>query len=157
LLEGRIVNRVLPGVADGDHRVGVGRVAASSRRGFLAVLAALIAVSAYAGAVGLMTGLVNPGATAVHRLPWQSPVLGGLALIIVVALPCTVLAWLAARGHPQAGDASIIAGALLAAWILVELAFIREVSPFHPVYLVLGAFLIWLGIRTRARARLRRG
>ena len=86
----------------------------------------------------------------IDRLPFQSPVAGGLALIAVVAAPNTLLAWVAARGQHRSGDLSILTGVLLAGWILVELAFIRELSFFHPVYFALGALLIWLGTRIRA-------
>jgi len=54
------------------------------------------------------------------------------------------------RADGRAGAAAIAAGILLAGWILTELAFIRELSFFHPVYLVLGLLLIWLGARTRS-------
>lgn len=120
-----------------------------SRHIGLAVVAGLIALSAYGGALGLATGFLNLGNTAVARLPFHSPVLGGLALMAVVAVPTTVLAWQAVRGKHRVGDVSIVAGALLAGWILVELAFIRELSFFHPVYFGLGVLLIWLGIRIR--------
>jgi hypothetical protein len=73
----------------------------------------------------------------------------GLALVAVVALPATTLAWLAACGHRRTADTSIVAGILLAGWILVELAFIRELSFFQPVYFVLGILLIWAGATTR--------
>jgi hypothetical protein len=95
-------------------------------------LAALRALSAYGGGAGLITGSLDLGVTATARMPFHSTVLGGLALIAVVALPSTALAWLAARGHHRTGDASIVAGILLVGWILIELAFIRELSFFHP-------------------------
>lgn len=144
------MNRASPRVIVDHHRVRAGRGGSvSSRHGVLAVLAGLIALSAYGGALGLITGSLNPGTTVADRLPFQSPVLGGLALIAVVAVPTTVLAWLAVRGHHRAGVASIVVGALLIGWILVELAFIRELSFFHPAYVFLGVLLIWLGVRTR--------
>jgi hypothetical protein len=60
-----------------------------------------------------------------------------------------VLAGLAARGHRRTGDVSIVVGVLVG-WILVEVAFIRELSFFHPTDVFLGILLLWLGARTRA-------
>src|SRR5215468_6064031 len=99
-----------------------------SRHRLLAALGALIALSAYGGGAGLITGSLDLGVTTTARLPFHSPVLGGLALIAVVAVPGSALAWLAARGHRRTADASMVAGILLAGWILIELAFIRELS-----------------------------
>ncbi|HUY51997.1 MAG TPA: hypothetical protein VMV92_40910 [Streptosporangiaceae bacterium] len=73
-------------------------------------MAALIAVSAYGGALGLIVGFPDLGPTVTGRLPVHSPVLGGLALTAIVAVPCTVLAWFAARGQQRAGDMPVIAG-----------------------------------------------
>lgn len=115
----------------------------------LAALAALIAVSAYGGAAGLITGFLNLGLAATVRLPFHSPVLGGMALTIIVAVPCSALAWLAARADRRAAGAAMTCGVLLIGWILVELAFIRELSFFHPAYMVLGILLIILGLRSR--------
>ena len=134
-----------------DHGDRASRGNSTSRHRRLAVVAGLIALSAYGGALGLATGFLNLGNTVASRLPFHSPVLGGLALVAVVAVPTTVLAWQAARGQRTTGDVSIVAGVLLAGWILVELALIRELSFFHPVYLALGVLLIWMGIRIRTR------
>lgn len=145
------MNRASPEAMVGDHGKGASEGSAASRHGVLAVLAGLIALSAYGGALGLITGLLNLRSTVAGRLPFHSPVVGGLALIAVVAAPATLLAWQAARGQRGAGDLSILTGGLLAGWILVELAVIRELSFFHPIYFALGVLLIWLGIRIRAR------
>ncbi|HEX5294165.1 MAG TPA: hypothetical protein VFX25_35265 [Streptosporangiaceae bacterium] len=68
-----------------------------SRAG-LAILAGLLALSAGLGALGLATGFLDLGRQLTARLPLHSPVLGSIALMVVVALPCAVLAWLAGRG-----------------------------------------------------------
>ena len=36
-------------------------------------------------------------------------------------------------------------GTLVIGWIVVELAFIQELSFFHPTYVLIGATLIWIG------------
>ena len=115
-----------------QHRAGV------------AAFAAIIAFSAYAGAIGLISGGLSLGEFTA-RLPFGSPVLGGIALALIVAVPSTWLAWLAWQADPRTDAMALIVGILIIGWIVVELAFIREVSFFHPVYLVVGAALIWIG------------
>ena len=118
-----------------QHRAGV------------AAFAAIIAFSAYAGAIGLISGGLSLGEFTA-RLPFGSPVLGGIALALIVAVPSTWLAWLAWlawQADSRTDAVALIVGILIIGWIVVELAFIREVSFFHPVYLVVGAALIWIG------------
>ena len=56
------------------------------------VWTALVALAAYAGAVGLATGSMSLGEEIDERLPFDSFVLAGLALLVFVALPTTVAA-----------------------------------------------------------------
>lgn len=114
------------------------------RRG-TSLLAAAVALSAYGGALGLALGFLSLPPEVTARLPFGSPVLGGLALTLVVAMPTTVLAWLAWHGDRRTDAMALVSGVLLISWILVELAFIRELSFFHPTYLFVGAALIWSG------------
>lgn len=127
-------------LADGAHR-----------RGTLAGSAAVIALSAYAGALGLITGFLSLGEDLNERLPFDSPAFGGIALGVVVALPSTWLALLAWRGDPRTDAAARLAGVLLIGWILVELAIIRDLSFLHPTYLAIGLVLIWIGRSGRSR------
>jgi hypothetical protein len=62
----------------------------------LAVLAGFVAVSAYGGAAGLITGRLRPAASMTENLPFGSLAFAGIALACVVAAPATiavVLAW----------------------------------------------------------------
>ena len=115
----------------------------------LASYAALVALSAYGGAVGLATGALDMGGTLNHRLPFDSPVLGALALAAIVGLPSTALARYAWRGDRRIGAASLIAGMMLIGWILVELAFIRELSWLQPFFVGVGATFVVIGRRAR--------
>jgi hypothetical protein len=60
-------------------------------------------------------------------------------------VPTTVLAVLALRDDPRTDAVALLSGLLLVGWIVVELAFIREFSFFHPTYLVVGTILLWVG------------
>lgn len=120
--------------ADGRHR-----------RTALAAFAALIALSAYAGALGLITGFLSLGGNLNARLPFDSPAVGGIALGVIVAFPSTWLAWLARQGDRRTDAAAFVSGILLVGWILVEVAVIRDLSFFHPIYVAIGLVLMWIG------------
>jgi hypothetical protein len=122
-----------------------------NRRPGLAVFAAINAFAAWAGAVGLVSGAIGLGARLDDRLPFGSPVLGGVALAVVVALPLSVLAWRAWCGDPRSGRTAITAGALLVGWIVVQVAFLRELSWFHPTYVLIGVLFVLAGWRVEDR------
>ena len=119
---------------------------AASHRG-IAVFAGLIAISAVGGTVGLVSGGLALTPEIEERLPFASPVFGGLALAAIVAVPMTATAVLAWRGDARAGRAAVLAGVLQIGWIVVQLTIIRELSFFHPTYLAVGAAMVWLGRR----------
>ena len=56
--------------------------------------------------------------------------------------------------RPARGLAASVAGVLLMGWIVVELAFIREVSFFHPVFFLVGLLFVIAGRRTAAAAQI---
>jgi hypothetical protein len=118
----------------------------------LAVAAALVTVSAVGGAVCLADGTLDPGAAIVDRFPWQSVELAGFALFAWVAVPYAILSVLAWRGSAHAPRASVTAGLLLVAWIVVQLLVIRTLSFFHPTYLAIGLWFAWTGRRLEHRA-----
>lgn len=117
--------------------------------GALVGLATLNAVAAAGGAWGLASGVIGIGARLEARLPWQSPTLGGVALLLTVAVPNAVLAVLAWHVDRRTGTAAVATGLLLVVWIVVELAFLRELSFFHPLYVAVGLLLVWLGRRAQ--------
>lgn len=104
----------------------------------LAVGAAAVALSALAGAVGLIGGGLSIGLRLNERLPLGSPVLGGLALAAVVGVPFSVLATRAWKADSRTGFTALVAGAVLISWLVVELAFIRELSFFHPLFVAVA-------------------
>lgn len=121
-------------------------------RSAMAVGGAVVAVGAWAGAAGLIAGLLSLGDTE-SRLPFESPVLGGVALALLAALPFTMLAERAWRGRSSTGATALVAGALLMGWIVVQLLVIRDFSPFQPGYFAVGAVFAVAGWRTRLRGR----
>ena len=126
------------GAADAD---GV-RAPRMPTRAWLTALAGFVVVSAWGGAVALITGWLRPGTSMAQRLPFHSPVFAGLALACIVAVPTTVVAVLAWRHHPRDRDAAALAGVLLVGWIVVEVAVIRQFSALQVVYGLAGVGLI---------------
>jgi hypothetical protein len=94
---------------------------------------------------------VDMGHTLNQRLPLHSPVLGGLALASIVGAPTSVVAITFLRRDRRAGSAAVGAGVLLVAWILVEIAFIREISFLQPFYAAVGVVFIAIGRRNQRR------
>ncbi len=88
--------------------------------------------------MGLLTGVASLDAALEQRLPLASPVLGGIALALVVGVPFTLVAIAAWRSSSRTDQLSIASGAVLVGWIVVEYLFIRELSFFHPLYLAIG-------------------
>ena len=119
------------------------------RRPALAVGAGLVALGAVSGGVSLMVGWLDIGHTLSSRLPFSSPVLGGLALMLIVGLPFGVVCRRAWVGHRRAGVTAFVAGVLLVGWIIVQLAFIRSVSFLHPLFLAVGVVFMVVGYRSR--------
>jgi hypothetical protein len=82
-----------------------------------AAVTGLIALSAYAGTVGLLGGGISFGETIDARLPYGSPILAGLALSAMVAVPMTIAAVAAAKDTHHSPDLVFAAGLLLVVWI----------------------------------------
>jgi hypothetical protein len=119
-----------------------------------AVLCGTVAVSGFAGAVGLIGGGLSFGPEIDARLPFGSLLVAGLALLGFVAVPMTVAAVAAARPGPFTAVLVLAAGELLIAWIAVELTVIQTYSWLQPPYLVAAGAVValaWLLARGGAR------
>ncbi|MBI4934584.1 MAG: hypothetical protein HY828_11940 [Actinobacteria bacterium] len=115
---------------------------APARRPWLAGFAAFNALAAWAGAVGLVTGGMDFGESINDRLPFDSLVLAGLALGIIVGIPLTVLAWSDWNGGPRTDNLALAVGLMLIVWIVVQVAVIRTFSVFQPTYLAVGSAFV---------------
>ena len=113
----------------------------------IAALALVNTVAAAGGAWGLGSGALSLGAQVEARLPWGSTTVGAAALFLAwpFRTPCCPRSRGGATGvrAPQPSRP----GLLLVGWIVVELAFIRELSFFHPLYAAVGVAMVWLGRR----------
>ncbi|MGW5922206.1 hypothetical protein ACWFPY_24715 [Nocardia fluminea] len=126
------------------------------RRSTLCLIAGLAATWAFAGALGLITGVLTLSPEAEARLPWQSPVLAGIALALIVGLPMTVVA-LTAQDDPRTTQTTMVAACALIGWILLQLLVLRELSWLQPVCVILAVVIAALGIAPQpARSASRR-
>lgn len=117
------------------------------RRTGLAIFAAIVSFSAFAGMIGLVTGAIGIGPVLTARLPFGSAVFGGIALALIVGVPTASVALLAWRGDERADRTAVFAGGCVIGWIVVQMIIIRELSFFHPTYLAVGAVFVWIGRR----------
>lgn len=114
-------------------------------RAWTAAVTGLVAATGYAGVVGLVGGGLSFGDQIDARLPFDSHLIAGLALLGFVAVPMTLAAVACVRRRADAGLVTAGAGLLLVIWIAVELAFIRAYSFFHPTYLAAAVVVLVLG------------
>jgi len=107
----------------------------------------LIAVMAVYGAVGLIwNNAIGMTAEWLAGTPFNSWVLPGVLLLIVVALPMGVAAVLELRRSPWAAVASVVAGAAQIGWIAAQLAIIQMYFFLQPVMLVGGLAVLLLAL-----------
>ena len=104
----------------------------------MAGLAVLIAAASVFGGIRLIHDGLGMPADYLAATPFSSWELPGLALLIGVALPQLAAAILIAAGHRWALPASYLAGAVLVAWILVQLLVMQRYFFLQPVIAALG-------------------
>jgi hypothetical protein len=109
----------------------------------------LMCVAAVAGVIGLAGGGLDLGSEITARIPGASPVLGAVALGIIVALPMGAAAVAGWRRSRRTADLAILAGTALIGWIVVEVAFIRSFSWLQPACAVYGVVVLVLGVLLR--------
>ncbi|MEU0465215.1 hypothetical protein ABZ215_14515 [Amycolatopsis sp. NPDC006131] len=117
------------------------------RRPWLAACTALLAVFAWAGAIGLVTGAVDLGAVVIERLPFHSTGFAGLSLALIVGVPMTVVTVLGARRDTRTSPAAVLAGAALIGWIVVEIGVIRTYNVLQPACALAGLAVLVAGLK----------
>lgn len=101
-------------------------------------LALLIAAAAVFGGVRMIHDGLGMPADYLTVTPFSSWVLPGLALLAGVAVPQLVTGILIAAGHRRALVAAYLAGAVLIAWIVVQLVILQRYFFLQPVIAALG-------------------
>ncbi|MBB5916740.1 hypothetical protein BJY24_005652 [Nocardia transvalensis] len=119
-------------------------------RAMLAGISGFTAFWAMAGAVGLLCGGADLGATVTARLPWHSPGLAGVLLALVIGAPMALTAAAVVRRDGRSDRAAVLSGALLIGWTAVQPAIIGQFSRLQPVFGLLGVAVVALGLYLHA-------
>ena len=115
--------------------------------------AGLTSLAAIAGAGQRVTGTFAPPVTDLAPLGLSSWVLPGFWLLLSVAVPCVVTAWLGWRGSEWTGAAAMAAGVLLAIELAVQIPFVG-LDPLQAVMGLVAVALLGLGaLADRPRRR----
>ena len=125
-----------------------------------AALEVFLAVGALAGGAALMLGprgeILPLPVSALVGSPFDTYLVPGLVLFIVLGLGPLAAARLARRRHPLGPLAACAVGVALLVWLAVEIAIVgfSMTPPLQPFYLLLGAVITAVGIAwVRSRAR----
>lgn len=119
----------------------------------VAGVAGFNALAAWGGAIALLSGATDFGEVATSRLPFESLVLAGAALALIVAVPLTALAWTAWTEGERTAELALLVGVLLIGWILVQIVVLRTYSFFQPMYLGIGAYFVAMSGRVHLGRR----
>lgn len=117
-------------------------------RGALLGLSGFTALAALGGAGLLVAGTFTPPVSDLDPLGLDSWLLPGLWLAASVAVPCGVTAVLAWRRSARTGLAALVAAALLAVELLVQIPFVG-LDLLQAVMGVVAVALAVLGTRAR--------
>ena len=114
-------------------------------RAAVVVVDLFAAVSAIAGAVGLLVGFMNIPVSVLHGTPFADFTIPALLLGFVVGGSALIAAAIALLGprHFEA-LATAAAGCVMVGWITVEIAMIGLGSWLQPAYFVVGLVMIGL-------------
>ncbi len=137
--------------------VSLGRRAMSIRLEHLLreLLAGFLAVTAVAGGIGLITGLLSPTMDWPAGSAFQSYLMPGLVHLFVVGGSAAFAPWAEARGDRWAGPLAILSGFLLLCFEIVQISVVglHLDPPLQLAYIVIGLALIGLGWRALSAAR----
>jgi hypothetical protein len=111
---------------------------------WLVGLEGLLAIGAYAGAIGLLTGVTTLG-DSMRDVPFESTVLAGIALGLVNGVLPTAVAVGTITHRAWATPGHLVVGVALMGWILVQIAFIGPIAWLQPVMFIWGAAIFVLG------------
>lgn len=120
-------------------------------RAALFMIDLFVALTAIGGGIALVTGLESSERVPLEWLrgtPFQSYVIPGLILAVVVGGSAAIAALATYRGLNAGGAASILAGVLLMGFIAVEVAILNQPTRWtgtEVVYFITGLAMLLLG------------
>jgi hypothetical protein len=126
-------------------------------RRVLAGVEILAGTTALVGGVGLIVNGLGIQRSQLADTPFDSLVLPGLLLSLVVGGSMLVAAAAVWRDHPRAGLASIGAGGIMLGWIAIESLMIHDGRPLQISVALLSLLTLalgwWLGRADQQRSR----
>jgi hypothetical protein len=108
----------------------------------IVIVESLVALGGLAGSIQLLAGLATPPVSVISPLGLSSWALPAGWLFITVALPSALAAWLAWRRSRWAPAAVLLASALLAIELLVQIPFLG----FSVLQLIFGTVAIAMAV-----------
>ncbi len=117
----------------------------------IAALEGFVGVAAVIGGISLMrTGSGMP-TSWLSDTPFNSWVLPGLALIVVVGTSQLIAAGALVARTPGARTLSLGAGLVLVVWSCLQVVMLRRFHPFQPPMLAVGGLIAELSLRLPRR------
>ena len=117
---------------------GTVRSLSARRRRTLAVVESVVGVNALGGMAYALGGARDVPSEWLDGTPFDSYVVPGLYLGVVVGGSCVVAGYTAARDHQLARPAALASAAVMETWIAAQVALIGYRSPLQPVIAVTG-------------------
>ncbi len=114
------------------------------KRNIIIGTASFIAVTAFAGAVGLITGALNAPSEWLTHTPFTTYTVPGIMLALFVGGSATLTLLATWRKWSYAPLATLLSGIVLLAWILGEVGTIQQLSWLQFLYIILGVLLLSL-------------
>jgi hypothetical protein len=105
-----------------------------------------LSIGAFAGAIALISGGIDSG-EAISRLPFGSPVFGGIALAVVNGVLPAVAFVGARRGRQWARAGHLLVGSALVGWIVVQVVILGPpIAWLQVLYFIWGLTIIGLAL-----------
>jgi hypothetical protein len=132
-------SRAIPMCADGDPRVTAAAICTTYPfRRTIVVVESLVGLGGLVGSIQLVAGVATPPTSVLRPLGLSGWALPAGWLFLSVAVPSGLAAWLAWRRSVWAPPAVLLASALLATELLVQIPFLG----FSVLQLIFGAVAI---------------
>jgi len=128
------------------HRTTAARATSPERR-TLVGLHLFNAASAVGGGVALAAGLLGVPTVLLRHTPFDSFLVPGIFLAVVIGGSATIGAAALLAHRPQALVTSAAAGAVMVGWILAETLLVEGFSWLQGLYLVTGSIVVAVSIR----------
>jgi len=117
----------------------------------LAVLQIFVGITAILGGFGLVSdpsgAKMDVPLSLLKNSPFTNYLIPGLVLLIVIGIGNVLAGIVTFLRHRHAGKIAVFSGAFLAIYIIIEVGFIGILNFSQPLYFILGAVELILGLK----------